>query len=388
MIDHIFIKNYKAFERENIPLDKFSLLIGSNSSGKTTVLEALNLFFNTQIDFRCIRNLEEDVEIEIHINNHRYRKTYSPPNFDLNFSKCIGDMFEINHIKYLHIPKQINNQKLLNDILSINYTKKVENEELGKIVKIFDYVDGVVGNSNYPVFQINTSIQMDIKEDLHFTNEEYTKMLSNITYPYLIVGIDNVEDNFNLDSINKMTRYCYQTLFTTMDKEITSKFDYFIQALYKEDIKKEFDTVKSIVSKNKKYILVEGKYDVPWFEKALHLLDVSEKFRVIPCGGYGNIQFVDEQLSKEGFETIIVTDGDVDRETSLQKDVIELYADYKYVNECFGTHFKSLPYDKRDFFKRISTKDDIVKKVLSSWARKHLTIDNEFVKELKLILSI
>lgn len=386
MIDHIFIKNYKAFKRENIPLDKFSLLIGSNRSGKTTVLEALNLFFNTQISFEAVRDKEKDVIVEIHINDKRYRKTYSPPTYDLNYEKCIGDMFEINHIKYIYIPKQINNQKLLNDILSINYTQKIDATEQAKIVKIFDYIDGTLGNSNYPIFSIDTRIKMDIKEDLQFTNEEYTRMLSNITYPYLIIGIDNVEDNFNLDSINQMTRYCYQTLFTSMDRNITSKFDYFIHALYKEDITKEFDTVRNIVSENRKYILVEGKYDVAWFERALQLLELSHDYRVIPCGGYGNITYVKEQLDKEHFHTIVITDGDVDLESSLERDVIELYADVDYVNKSFGTKFEQMPEKKHDFFKTIKTKDLIVKKVLSSWARKYLKIDNEFVKELKSIL--
>ena len=387
MIDHIFIKNYKAFERENIPLDKFSLLIGSNKSGKTTVLEALNLFFNTQIDFECIKDKEKDVVVEIHIDDVRYRKTYSPQTFNINFEQCIGDMYDINHIKYLHIPSVIDNQKFLNDILTINYTKTLDATEQAKIVKIFDYIDGTLGNSNYPLFSIHTDIKMDIKEDLTFSNEEYTRMLSNITYPYLIVGIDNVEDNFNLDSINTMTKYCYQTLFTTKDKHITSKFDYFIHALYKEDIRKEFDTVKSIVSSNKKYILVEGKYDVAWFEQALKLLELNDKYRVIPCGGYGNITYVEEQLKKEHFDTIVITDGDIDRDTSLQRDIIELYADIDYINKVFRTNFKTMPKDKYTFFKRIKTKDDIVKKVLSSWARKHLEIDNPFVQELHTILS-
>ena len=41
MIDHIFIKNYKAFERINIPLNKNTLFIGTNASGKTTILRIL-----------------------------------------------------------------------------------------------------------------------------------------------------------------------------------------------------------------------------------------------------------------------------------------------------------------------------------------------------------
>lgn len=386
MIDHIFIKNYKAFERENIPLDKFSLLIGSNNSGKTTVLEALNLFFNTQIKEEWIRNNHEDVVVEIHINDKRYRKTYSPPSYNINFEKCVGDVYEINHIKYLHIPKNIDNKKLLNDILSINYTPKITPQEQAKVFKMFDYIDGTLGNSNYPLFSFQTDIKMNINSPISFTKKEYTKMLSNITYQHLIIGIDNVEDNFDMESINQMTKFSYQTLYTTNNDKIANEFNYFVYALYREDIKKEFDTVRKRVNKDKKYILVEGKYDVAWFEQALQLLDLSDKYRVIPCGGYGNITYVKEQLEKEHFETIVVTDGDVHFDTSLKKEVIELYADVDYINKHFQTDFKVLPTKKHTFFARFNVKDDIVKKVLSSWARKHLTKDNEFVKELSTIL--
>lgn len=386
MIDHIFIRNYKAFQRENIPLDKFSLLIGSNNSGKTTVLEALNLFFNTQIQIDCIRDNTKDVVVEIHINEERYRKTYSPPTYEINYKKCIGDMFDINHIKYLYIPKSINNQTLLNNILTINYSQKTDSAEQAKIFKIFDYIDGTLGNNHYKLFSVNNEVKMNINEELTFTKDEYTKMLSNITYQHLIIGIDNVESNFDVDSIKRMTKYTYQTLFTTNDTDIAKHFDYNVITLYKDDVKTEFETVRKRITNNKKYILVEGKYDVAWFEKALQLLGKSEEYRVIPCGGYGNIVYVKEQLEKEQFETIVVTDGDVELDSSLKRDVIELYGDVDYINNRFRTNFKELPARKHDFFKRIKVKDDIVKKVLSSWARKNLEKDDEFVKELNTIL--
>ena len=125
MIEHIFIKNYKAFQRENIPLDKNTLLIGSNNSGKTTILEALDLFFNNVLNHHFIIDSKKDIVIELNINDQRYRKVYSPPNYLVNYQECIGDIFDIHHIKYLYIPKQINNEKLLNDILTINMTKKI-----------------------------------------------------------------------------------------------------------------------------------------------------------------------------------------------------------------------------------------------------------------------
>ena len=41
-----------------------------------------------------------------------------------------------------------------------------------------------------------------------------------------------------------------------------------------------------------------------------------------------------------------------------------------------------MPNRKKEFFKKFHVKDDVVKKVLSSWAKKHLKLDSPFVLEL------
>ncbi len=384
MIDHLFIKNYKVFERENIPLDKNTLFIGTNASGKTTILEALDLFFNNVFHFEYVRNMNEDIIIEIHINDERYRKVYSAPHYHINYQKCIGDMFEINHIKYLYIPKEIYPPKLLNDLLTINLTEDLKKIDQSKVFRVYDYLDGVLGNNIYNLFKLDTRYEMYIKDDLSFSKNEYLKMISNITYPNTIIGIDNFENNFELDALKAITEYAYQTIFTSKAKAVVGKFDYSVKALYKDDIKKEIKTITSSFEniRHKKLLLVEGKYDVAWFETALKLLNKFQDYRVIPCGGYGNIQYIKEQLEKEGYQTVTITDGDVNSNHALKREVIELYADIDYINARFNTKFKTMPYRKKDFFRHFNVKDDVVKKVLSSWAKKALTVDSAFVKEL------
>lgn len=387
MIDHLFIKNYKAFDRQNIPLDRNTLFIGASNSGKSTILQALDLFFNHNLEVELIREKNKDVVVEVHIDDERYRKVWSPPEYRLNFTKCIGDMFAINHIKYLHVPKQVDDAKLLNDIMTVNLARNFSSEELAKAVKVFDYIDGIVGNTNYPLFKIDTKYQMNINKDFTLTRKDYTTLISNINYQYTIIAIDNYEENFDIDEIHKITQYSYQTLFTTKQKDVVDHYDYFVQPLFKEDIA-DIETVRNLVSRNHKtYLLVEGKYDVSWFEQALKLLDLYNDYRVIPCGGSGNIEYIEKQLNKENFKTITITDGDVKKQHSLKREVIELYADLEYVNKRFGTNFKEMPKSKIAFFKRISVKDDIVKKILSSWARKKLDKDSDFVLEVKNILQ-
>jgi molybdopterin-guanine dinucleotide biosynthesis protein len=384
LIEHIFIKNYKAFEKENVPLDKHTILIGTNASGKTTLLEALDLFFNHQMRRDYIRHLNQDVIIEIHIDDNRYRKVYSPPDYQLNFAKCIGQMFDINHLQYLYIPHPISNPKLLNDILSINLTKELSPQEQMRIFKVSDYIDGVVGNSNYPLFDYKTTVHMNIKEDLQFTRAEYAKIVSNITYRYLILGIDNVEQSFDLQTLQNNTKYMYQTIYSSNDKKLMKTPGYYVSALYKGDKDDDFDTIKKRLHSKQKttYILVEGKYDVNWFETAIKILGKEDAYTVIPCGGYGNISYVKLQLEKEGYHTITFTDGDANRASSLSKDVIELYADPDYFNQRFHTKFTEMPTTKHQLFKATHVKDDVVKNILSRWAKKNLTIEHPFVQEV------
>ena len=388
MIEHIFIKNYKAFIKENVPLDKNTLLIGSNSSGKTTILEALDLFFNNALQRDYIIDKTKDVVIEIHINDERYRKVYKSPNYQIDYSKCIGDMFDINHLKYLYVPKVINNQKLLNDVLTINMTEKVSAVEQAKIFKVSDYIDGTLGNSNYKLFNISTKYEMQIDQDIRFSHQDYVRIMSNITYQYLIIGIDNFESNFDIDSLKKITRFSYQTIFATNDKNIVNNYDYYVSTLYKGNKNDDLDTIKKRLTEtnNKTYLLVEGKYDVNWFETALQLLDKDNLYTVIPCGGSGNITFVKEQLEKEGFKTIVITDGDTQKKGCLKREIIEQYADIKYINYRFHTSLKSMPDRKHYFFKKFTVKDDVVKNVLSRWAKKNLTIKSEFVQEVDSLL--
>jgi hypothetical protein len=389
MIEHIYIKNYKAFNRENVPLNKKTLLIGTHQTGKTTIFEALDLFFHHRLNHQYIRDNKIDVVVEIHVNEERYRKVFSPPSYELNFKKCIGNMMDINAIQYLYIPSTIDTAKLLNDILTINMTSHVSSQEQTNIHKVSDYIDGILGNNNYNLFRAVSIYQMDIKHPPQFSKEELNRILSNITYQNVILGIDNIELNFDPREIDSMTKYMYQTIFSTAEKTLLKNDQYSVSALYKGSKVDDFDTIKKRLypSFEKIYLLVEGKYDVAWFETALKLLQLENKYLVIPCGGSGNITFIEEQLHKEGHQTITITDGDTHKENALQKEVIELYADPAYINHRFHTNFDKLPTRKHTFFKHFSVKDDVVKAVLSRWAKKFLTVDHEFVQEVRTILK-
>ena len=77
MIDHLFIKNYKAFDRQNIPLDKNTLFIGTNNSGKSTISQ--NCFFPSA----CI-----SVSLQDKMLNLIGKIIYLIPSLNIPFTNC------------------------------------------------------------------------------------------------------------------------------------------------------------------------------------------------------------------------------------------------------------------------------------------------------------
>lgn len=382
MIEHIFIKNYKAFKKETIVFDKHTLFVGTHKSGKTTILESLDLFFNNHIDFSSIRNLEENIVIELYINDKRYRKVFSPPDYHLNFRLCIGNLYDIQDLCYLYIPSHtINYAKLINDVLNINMIIQPNPDKIDKSEKVLKYIlSGLDKEVKNKLSFVKEKYIYEFKE-LSLDRKDIVRLLSSITNPNVILGVDLIE---NINTEKLILDNFRQTIFTSKNKKLVSSYKYSVQALYKEDIKQEIDTLTKtgLLNTHKTMLLVEGKYDVAWFETALHLLNEFKNYRVIPCGGFGNIQYIKLQLVKEGFKTLTITDGDTYMKGALEREIIELYADYKYINRRFGTKFNNVPRTKKELFKRISVKDDVVKKVLSGWAKRHLTLSNQFVIEV------
>lgn len=389
MISHLFIKNFKAFKKESIVLGEHTLLIGTNKSGKTSVLEALDVFFNDTLSIDQIRNKTQEVVIECLINDKRYRKTFSPPHFLLNVEKIIGHFREINHLRFFYL-KETPYQALdfMNKYLNLHVPKPsiTSHDAILKQYPAFSEKTQTVHAFTNQV----TLVQFKKGETIKSLKKFRTSVLMHHDHQDTILGIDRMHNHIEYGNLNQVLRRFYQSVITTNRQYIANEYPYTITPLYKTDVIKEVTTLTESFNQSiqKRFLLVEGKYDVPWFEKALRLLGKEKYYRVLPCGGYGNITFIKAQLIKAGYKTITITDGDVSgNDYQLNKEVIELYADKHFINRYFNTTFKTLPNSKYAFFNHIKLKDDVVKKVLSSWAMHHLKKDSSFVNELASILS-
>lgn len=78
MIKAIFIKNFKAYEKSTINLFENNIFIGENDSGKSTILQAMDVFFNQDsIDKKFVRDINQNVEIGIRIDdNNKFIKKF------------------------------------------------------------------------------------------------------------------------------------------------------------------------------------------------------------------------------------------------------------------------------------------------------------------------
>lgn len=385
MIDHVHIKNFMAFKDETVVLGNHTLFIGTSASGKTTLLRALDLFFNHALDYQDVRNKRMPIEIECSIDETTYKKAFTPPHYTFDPVHSEGPLENLGKMKYLYLPSTPHAlPHFLNQCLSIHYTPDwVDLTNASDSSDVFA-IEGPVGASQLPYQSI----------DVSGTEDEQTKKARRIEWlrrfqnGQLYIGADDIERSVRFKDMDALIDLSAQALFVSKQKKFINAFPYRVHPLYKTDVQREMDTLTRPMRKSTTFLLVEGKYDVPWYESALRILNREHRYRVIPSGGSGNLRFVDAQLKKAGFKTLVVSDGDVDVPGySLNRDIIELYVDRGFLEKHFDTRFRRTPKTKRQFFSAINEKDDDIKKALARYATYHLHLDHPFVQELRGILE-
>ncbi len=422
MIQQIYIKNFKAFEKETIHLDKHNIIIGENDAGKSSILQALDIFFNQEkIDKSYVRDTASDVEIGIFLNNNFYKKTYSPSTYKLSSSE--GNINELGNYRYIYIPVSTYDPKTLINQLAIAKAIANTNSELLSQLQdisqsaINDVITGIpadfivvnnestrlIGEQNFKydaALKFNTTtngIPIEARGSGFQKNLLYALLVGN-TYENVIIGIDEIENSFSISNsenmLHKLQEKLAQTIITTHSKKIMEvKGAAAVYHLYGTNHKSTAELLAALDNTDtQKYLIVEGKFDLPWYKKALNLLNIDNNFIILPGGGDNNSNYLKDALESLGKECIIIKDGDTNYPTSILKECIELYTPLDALNSLLGLTLNKVPQTKEEFFNNtadvLSKSRDYVKNMLAENCCNFLTADNEFVVELRQLLNL
>lgn len=433
MIKSIFIQNFKAYSRNTIKIYNHNIVVGENDSGKTTILEALDIFFNdAKINKSFVRDQRGDVRIGVTITNTNdssisyLEKTFSPATYKEDESKRRGDFSIIEEIKYIYlkagnndpltIVKDLATARVLEKTSStiLDTIKSVSQAALDEVLSDIDEELMVVANDHgteiigTETFKYEAGIKFDLKcnevpveaRGLGFQKNLVYALLTGTQYNNVILGIDEVENSISLNSTNKLLQKIQdkfaQTIVTTHSKKVVEvKALAEIIPIYNEDVETLSELLLSLDSQGEDmpYLLLEGKFDLPWYKKALTILGKANDYIIIPSGGEGNIEALKTALEARGKTTFYIKDGDVgDGNACLSKECVELYTPVDALNEILNINLTECPNTKETFFTDpIVTDDnneDAVKEKLSSKATEFLDSGNPFVSEIKLILEI
>ena len=419
MIQSIFIKNFKAFTKETIPVDSINILIGENDSGKTSVLQALDVLFNQEkVDKNFVREIGQPVEIGILINNSFLKKVYKGTTYKESLDDFVGDMTILQRYRYIYIPINSYDPKSL--ISQLATAKAIENtrpellEEIKSISQ--DSISQVINSIDRELLIINgerttltglealkydASIKFNVQSEgvpiesrgSGFQKNLMYALLVGNDYENVILGIDEIENSFSVTNcaslIQEIRNKIGQSLITTHSVKVLeisggSRVIPIYGNASSRTLAKLLATLDD--TNNKRFILVEGKFDVPWIERCILLLGRTSDFIVIPSGGQNNTDNIKRQLENEGKACIIIRDGDTNGENALLRECIELYTPLEAVNSTLNLNLTEIPMSKESFFNSAIIdnvrNDDSVKRILSIHVGDFLTIDNDLVQEV------
>ena len=428
MIKNIFIKNFKAYEKETIKISKDNLLIGDNDSGKSTVLEALDIFFNKdKIEKELIRNPDVDVEIGVlvydELSNYNFiKKIYKGKTG--KFDSVQGDQSSLNSMSYVFIQaNSIDVKKLIGDLAIAKVKQDITNEMTNQLQTLYENsindvlstIDGqlmIVGNgttsfSQKTTLKLESAAKYDISSSgvpLEGRGSGYKKtvvysLLTKSKYENVVIGIDEIENSLSIKNaaqlINIVENLFCQSIITTHSVHLMScvNSSSVIPIMNNSDAETVADMLLGLGNiENKTFVLVEGKTDMQWINKVLTLIGKQDEYIVIQCGGSGNIDPVKNELIRKGFGCRVIKDGDTHCAESLSKECIELYITLEGLNSLFGLSETAVPTDKNTFFSLIksnnpSISEDGIKDLIAENISSFLLEDNQLVIDVQELLA-
>lgn len=431
MIQSIYIKNFKAWKNANFSLNGENVIfVGEHGSGKSSILQALDCFFNQdRIDDESIIDHSQDVEIGIRINRTFLKKRYIGRAHRAIIDNPEADWSQIDGIYYLYVlgtekspltlVKELARSRV-EQMIDSSFRKDFEVLADRAIASVLKEMNEAFIQSSGNALDITAQSKLNpsraVNYDLTFDEsfiDELTEhgtsiiddlLSSSLTkgnYKNVIFGIDGVEDSFKTPDftnfIDNLSDTFGQLLLTTHSQQIMQSGKK-IQTIPVGDNPQLYvaELISGLRTNQIAFLLVEGKFDLPWYRKALELLGVSEAYTVLPGGG-SNVELLRKELLHLGLNCVLIFDGDMKskvnenaRKYALDRECIELYTPDSLLKDLFNC----VPpkKNKKTFFNSIRKSgvhlsDDGIKDVIAERIADSLTESSEFVKELGTIIT-
>ena len=422
MLQSVFIQNFRAWENQTFTFNgEHAVFVGGNDSGKSSVLQALDCFFNREaIDSAYVRDPRKDVSIGIRYNGVTYKKTFSAQTLRVKSRKPAALWHDIEAVHYIYLPANLKTTDTVLKELAEARADMLVPEELKKALAIVAdrAIEQVLAGAGIEVppeptakvsaipkvvpsraidFIVQTNgVPVAGNEIGHQKRLTYALLVGG-KYRNVVLGVDDVERAFSsMDFetvIAGLESHIGQVLMTTHAGPVLRHKGVALTVPVGNNPGSGMaEVLKGLESEGKSFLLVEGKYDLPWYKAAARLAGFGERLDILPAGG-SNLDELRRAMTRVGMKCVAIVDGDTAPDErvgkfALVRDCVELYTPDELLLDLFGI---VPPMDeKKAFFRGIQAtrqaSENGIKAAISEHIASYLDANSPFVVEVGDIL--
>lgn len=422
MLQSLFIQNFRAWENQTFTFNgEHVVFAGGSDSGKSSVLQALDLFFNRDaIDSSQVRDPGKDVSIGIRYDGTTFKKTFSCKTHQVKSRTPAASWKKVEGIHYIYLPAtNKTSATILTELAQAKADSLLPPELADQLAHVaqqaMDEVLAVVGTAgtkrNSPVTAVpkvlparavdftilNNGVPVAGAELGYSKNLTYA-MLVGSRYDNVVLGIDDVEHAFSAMDYQKVIRnleeHVGQVLMTTRSSQVMRHMGREVTVPVGSAPDGNMASIlRGLEGDGKAFLLVEGKYDLPWYKEAAELSGFGQRVNILPAGGT-NIDELRREMAAVGMKCVAIVDGDTPPSEAtgkyaLVRECVELYTPDELLQSLFGTVPPTS--GKKEFFAAVQaakpSSENGIKAAIAENIAAHLTPTSEFVVEVGRILK-
>ncbi|WP_282798757.1 AAA family ATPase [Lactococcus lactis] len=228
MINEISLKKFKCYIDQRLKFSKINIISGTNSSGKSTILQAIKLFFVSENDdllnlkknktwnfigFKELVNNQDDIDsssFEICINGER--KTYKEYEYEgqpkNNYVSISGDKTQDNKLIFFHADSYTTSIQIQGTVED-GYYPKFNNETLADF--IYSHTDPLKGTLKRDISNCLTKMgliseELSVEKGLDF----FQILIDDVDLKHVGTGVRHVLPIIVAVLTNKKTTFCIE----------------------------------------------------------------------------------------------------------------------------------------------------------------------------------